>query len=146
MDMPPPRYSAAGSDVPQCVTSLLDSTKELTECLQRWSVGRATEKQVSDVYVAVGTRFNVMVSAFITMGIDMSELYSIPVDLRVRLEECLSEDASPSILAQHMPAIRSTLYRLLAGLKGKQDAYWIAVGRRDRTSTGSSSFRRSQQQ
>jgi len=146
MDLPPPTYSKGDpkphldhqhhhhpkpkppSNVLQCVTSLLDATKELTECLQLWSVARATEEQVSDVYVTVGTKFNLMVAAFMSVGIDMSELYSIPGELRVHLEECLGEEASPSILAQHMPAIKTTLYRLLVGLRGKQDAYWRAVG------------------
>ena len=55
------------------------------------------------------------------------DLYSIPTDLRVHLEECLGEDASPAVLEQHMPRIKQVIHRLLIGLKAKQEPYKIAM-------------------
>ena len=57
-------------------------------------------------------------------------MYSIPTDLRARLEECLGEDASPAVLEQHLPRIKHVIYRLLIGLKGKQEPYRLAVAER----------------
>ena len=54
-------------------------------------------------------------------------MYSIPTDLRLRLEDCLGEDASPAVLDQHMPHIKQVIYRLLIGLKGKQEPYRLAI-------------------
>ena len=58
------------------------------------------------------------------------DLYSIPTDLRARLEDCLGEDASPVVLEQHMPRIKHVIYRLLIGLKGKQEPYRLAMAER----------------
>ena len=55
------------------------------------------------------------------------DLYSIPTDLRVHLEDCLGEDASPAVLERHMPLIKQVIYRLLVGLKSKQEPYRIAI-------------------
>lgn len=55
------------------------------------------------------------------------DLYSIPTDLRVNLEDCLGEDASPAVLEQHMPRIKQVIYKLLVGLKAKQEPYRLAI-------------------
>jgi len=137
MGAPPPVYSAGpkngvngtniGSNVKETVAALLEKTKLLQDCLQEWSVGKFSDEQVSDVYVDVGTKFNATVTAFMTLGIDLSDLYSIPTDLRMQLEECLGEDASPAVLEQHMPRIKHVIYRLLIGLKAKHEPYRIAI-------------------
>lgn len=57
-------------------------------------------------------------------------MYSIPTDLRVHLEDCLGEDASPAALERHMPLIKQVIYRLLIGLKGKQEPYRLAIAER----------------
>lgn len=91
---------------------------------------RASETQVSDVYVQLGNEFNTMVTAFARHNIDMSEIYAVPRELRAVLEQCLAEDPSPQVLEQYMPAVRTILYHLLEGLKNKQNDYKRAAGRR----------------
>ncbi|PBK91757.1 hypothetical protein ARMGADRAFT_931676 [Armillaria gallica] len=114
-------------DVPTAVHALLLSTKQLQESLRLWSINQATETQVSDVYVQIGTQFNTTIHAFAYHKIDLSDIHSIPTDLRTVLEQCLAEDPSPQALALYMPEVRRVLYKLLKGLQAKQDA-WKAVG------------------
>ncbi|KAK0497490.1 hypothetical protein EDD18DRAFT_155807 [Armillaria luteobubalina] len=116
-------------DVPTAVHALLLSTKQLQESLKLWSLNQATETQVSDVYVQIGTQFNTTIHAFAYHKIDLSDIHSIPTDLRTVLEQCLAEDPSPQALAMYMPEVRRVLYKLLKGLQAKQDA-WKAVGGR----------------
>jgi len=61
-------------------------------------------------------------------------MYSIPTDLRVQLEICLGEDASPTVLEHHMPRIKQVIYRLLIGLKGKHEPYRLAIAENRKTS------------
>lgn len=95
----------------------------LLEALTKWSLGQRTETQVSDIYVRLGNDFNVANVAFGSYGIDMSDLTSVPDDLRDCLERCLSEDASPQTLEVHLPRIREIIIGLLQGLKSKQAEY-----------------------
>lgn len=44
----------------------------------------------------------------------------MPSDLRVCLETCLSEEASPRTLEVHLPGVRTIIVRLLSGLKSRQ--------------------------
>ncbi|KAA1468995.1 hypothetical protein DENSPDRAFT_834503 [Dentipellis sp. KUC8613] len=115
------------ADVPRAVASLLETTKQLQEMLRLWGNRAVNENQVSDVYVRVGTEFNATVTAFAQFNIDLSDLYSIPQELRSVLENCLSEDASPAVLDIYMPQIRQIIYNLLQGLRNKQAAYRSAV-------------------
>ncbi|KAJ7060178.1 hypothetical protein C8F01DRAFT_1253509 [Mycena amicta] len=85
--------------------------------------GDASESDVSDVYVRVGTDFNATVQAFAIHRIDLSELHSVPTDLRTVLEQCLAEDPSPDVLALFMPDLRAVLVKLLRGLQSKQEAW-----------------------
>lgn len=105
------------------VTRLLVATKMLLEALTKWSLGQKSETQVSDIYVRLGNDFNVANVAFGSYGIDMSDLISVPDDLRVCLERCLSEDPSPQTLEIHLPRIREIIIGLLQGLKAKQAEY-----------------------
>ncbi|KAI3618386.1 hypothetical protein CBS9595_002749 [Malassezia furfur] len=105
------------------VTRLLVATKMLLESLTSWSLGTQTESQVSEIYVRLGNDFNAALPAFAGYGIDMSDMYSVPSDLRVCLETCLSERASPATLEQYLPRIREIIIRLLQGLKVKQASY-----------------------
>ncbi|KAI0306033.1 hypothetical protein B0F90DRAFT_957798 [Multifurca ochricompacta] len=116
------------SDVPRAVAALLETTKQLQETLRLWSVSQASEIHVSGVYVRLGTEFNSTVVAFQTFGIDMSEIYQIPQDLRTVLEGCLSEDPSIQTLNKYLPRVRQIIATLLRGLQSKQTAYWNAVG------------------
>jgi len=61
-----------GSNVQETVAALLETTKRLQDCLGKWSMGKASDEQVSDVYVDVGTKFNATVTAFMGFGIDLS--------------------------------------------------------------------------
>lgn len=113
------------------VTRLLVATKLLLESLTQWSQGHDTDTNVSRIYVRLGNDFNAALSAFMTANVDMryvfcsysSDLYSVPADLRVCLEACLSEPASPATLERHLPRIREIIIRLLQGLKSKQHHY-----------------------
>lgn len=120
------------------VTRLLVATKMLLESLTKWSIGQRTESQVSDVYVRLGNDFGVAKVAFGSYGIDMSDLASVPDDLRDCLEQCLSEDASPAVLDVHLPRIRQIVVNLLQGLKAKQAEY-KAVLHQSRSSSSKSS-------
>ncbi|KAL0581770.1 hypothetical protein V5O48_000247 [Marasmius crinis-equi] len=114
-------------DVPAAVRNLLLSMKQLQEVLRQWSIAQASEGQVSDVYVQIGTDFNTTMHAFAYHQIDLSDIHSIPKDLRIVLEQCLAEDPSPDVLATFMPEVRRVLYRLLRGLNSRQDA-WKSIG------------------
>ena len=105
------------------VTRLLVATKMLLESLTNWSLGVQTETQVSEIYVRLGNDFNAALAAFAGYGIDMSDMFSVPSDLRNCLETCLSEPASPATLEQYLPRIREIIIRLLQGLKAKQASY-----------------------
>jgi hypothetical protein len=63
----------------------------------------------------------------------ISDIHSIPKDLRDVLERCLGEDASTEVLAMYLPEVRLVLCRLLQGLQSKQHA-WKAVSRRQKQS------------
>lgn len=58
--------------VESAVTRLLVSIKQLLEALTNWSNEKATETEVSDVYVRLGNDFNAAVAAFASYHIDMS--------------------------------------------------------------------------
>ena len=126
--------------VESAVTRLLVSIKLLLEALSLWSTQRVTETDVSDVYVRLGNDFNAAVAAFGQFGIEMkyvlscavacccltptlSELLSVPDDLRNELEQCLSEDATPSNLEVYLPRIREIITDLLQGLRNKQTLF-----------------------
>ncbi|SJX61532.1 related to actin-interacting protein AIP3 [Sporisorium reilianum f. sp. reilianum] len=117
----PAKYSS--SHMESSVTRLLVATKMLLESLTKWSVGQRTEEDVSDIYVRLGNDFNSAKLAFGSYGIDMSDLNSVPDDLRDCLERCLSEEASPAVLEVHLPRIREIIINLLQGLKMKQAEY-----------------------
>ncbi|KAJ7457057.1 hypothetical protein FB451DRAFT_1047753 [Mycena latifolia] len=110
-------------DVPAAVRSLLLATKDLTKALTQWSRGQASETHVSDVYVQIGTDFNNTVQAFAHHRIDLSDIHSVPKELRTVLEQCLAEDPSPEVLALFMPGVKAVLVKLLRGLQARQDAW-----------------------
>lgn len=146
------------ADVPGSVRCLLLSTKRLQDLLQQWSVEQATETQVSDVFVEIGTNFNAAIRAFAYHQIDLrcafwrivllklggltrrffilssswfrsSEIHSIPQELRTVLEQCLGEDPSPAVLETYKPEVRKVIYKLLRGLQARQET-WKASTRR----------------
>lgn len=114
--------SSAG-DVPSTVHNLLASTKSLQEILKDWSVGRADDGQVSDVYVQIGTDFNAIITAFAYHQIDLSDIHSVPQEMRGVLEQCLAEEPSPEVLAQFLPQLKAILIKLLRGLQMRQDTW-----------------------
>ena len=63
--------------VPSTVQKLLTSTQRLQEVLRLWSVGQASEGDVSDTYVQIGNELNLTISAFAQHQIDMR--YTEPV-------------------------------------------------------------------
>ncbi|CAK5271485.1 unnamed protein product [Mycena citricolor] len=66
-----PAQQAMPGDVSTSVHNLLLATKQLQAVLEQWSVGRASETDVSDVYVQIGTDFNTAVQAFAYHRIDL---------------------------------------------------------------------------
>jgi len=115
-------------DVPTAVHNLLSSMKQLQSLLSQWSVGQASETQVSDIYVQIGTNFNATIHAFAYHRIDLSDIHSVPKELRTVLEQCLAEDPSPQVLAMYMPEVRQVLYKLLQGLQQRQEAWRMRGG------------------
>ena len=57
----------------------------------------------------------------------VSDISNFPYELRTVLEECLSEEATGSNLARHLPRVRQIIANLLQGLRNKQPLYWNAV-------------------
>lgn len=117
------RASMPQGDVPNAVHKLLESTKRLQDILQEWSLGRADEVEVSDVYVQIGTEFNAIITAFAYHQIDLSDIHSVPQEMRTVLEQCLAEEPSPEALAQFMPELKTILIKLLRGLQTRQDTW-----------------------
>lgn len=58
--------------------------------------------------------------------VDLSDIHTVPTELRTVLEHCLAEDPSPATLEHFMPEVRQALYKMLKGLQLRQDA-WRAV-------------------
>ncbi|KAJ7334084.1 bud site selection protein 6 [Mycena albidolilacea] len=115
--------SAANPAVESAVTRLLVAIKQLLEALTQWSLLKIDENNVSDVYVRLGNDFNAAVAAFAAFNIDMTELMTVPDDLRNVLEQCLAEDATPDNLELYLPTVRQIITNLLQGLRGKQSIY-----------------------
>ncbi|KAF7373643.1 Bud site selection protein 6 [Mycena sanguinolenta] len=111
------------SDVSSAVRNLLLSTKQLQKILTQWSLGQVSETQVSDVYVQVGTDFNTAIQAFAYHRIEITEIHSVPQELRTVLESCLAEDPSPQVLAMFMPEVKQVLVKLLRGLQSRQETW-----------------------
>ena len=65
------RLQRSAGDVPTAVKNLLVATKQLQEELKLWSIRKASETEVSDIYVIVGTEFNNVVLAFSHHKIDL---------------------------------------------------------------------------
>ncbi|OAT06071.1 actin-interacting protein, variant 1 [Blastomyces gilchristii SLH14081] len=108
------------SQIEKSVTHLLVATKQLLETLTQWSRQRASESEVSDVYVRLGYEFNLACRAFGAIGVDTSDLGPVPDLLRTILEDTLSQNASPESLDRYLPRIRDIIINLLQGLKKKQ--------------------------
>lgn len=108
------------STIEKSVTQLLIATKQLLETLTAWSRQQATEAEVSDVYVRLGSEFNLACRAFTAIGVETADLGNVPDALRTILESTLSQDASPQSLDVYLPRIREIIINLLHGLKRKQ--------------------------
>ncbi|EPS37168.1 hypothetical protein H072_9243 [Dactylellina haptotyla CBS 200.50] len=118
---PPARPESNLGKIEESVTNLLRATKELLETLTRWSRGQASEQDVSDVYVKLGSHFNIACRAFTAIGVETSDLGNVPEILRTVLESTLSQpEASPQSLEIYLPRIREIIIDLLQGLKRKQ--------------------------
>ncbi|SGY34285.1 BQ5605_C002g01606 [Microbotryum silenes-dioicae] len=91
--------------------------------LARWARGDLSEDAISEIYVKLGNDFNLAVAAFAKENIGMSELLSVPGDLRICLETCLSEEPSQATLERHLPKVRQIIIGLLHGLREKQRLY-----------------------
>lgn len=83
---PPAYYQRNPGDVPSAVRNLLLSMKQLQDILKHWSVGQATETQVSDVYVQIGTDFNATVHAFAYHKIDLRFAFSCVLASNVKTD------------------------------------------------------------
>lgn len=72
-------WQRSQGDVPTSVGNLLVATKQLEEALRQWSVRRASDNEVSDTYVTVGTEFNNMINAFAQHQIDLRWVLAPPL-------------------------------------------------------------------
>jgi hypothetical protein len=122
-------YTSNPGDVSTAVHKLLFSTKRLQDVLRLWSADKASEGDVSDVYVQIGHEFNATITAFAHYNIDLTDIHSVPAELRIVLERCLSEDPSPEMLESFMPDLRKILYKLLKGLQARQEPWRAATHR-----------------
>lgn len=68
---------------------MLETTKQLQEMLELWSVRRVNEQQVSDVYVRVGTTFNETVTAFASIAIDLRYVHPSAPQCLVQLRNAI---------------------------------------------------------
>ncbi|KAI0630748.1 hypothetical protein C8Q77DRAFT_1063437 [Trametes polyzona] len=127
--LPSPHSARSESEVHRAVSRLLSLTKQLQEVINLWAQGAAGEAQVSDAFVLVGSQFDSTVHAFWRVGVDMSDLFDVPLSLRTVLEGMLAERPSPDVHARYSPRIRRIIVDLLRGLQRKQTPYWMAVGR-----------------
>ncbi|GAA5923492.1 formin-mediated actin nucleation enhancer [Sporobolomyces koalae] len=131
---------ASTSNLESTITRLLVCTKSLLEGLAKWSRGEVNEEEISAIYVKLGNDFNVACAVFARENISMNELLSVPSDLRVCLETCLSDTPSQATLERHLPQVRQIIIGLLHGLREKQRLYRDGVAARrakeatDRTS------------
>ncbi|GAA5860348.1 hypothetical protein JCM8547_003470 [Rhodosporidiobolus lusitaniae] len=118
------------SNLESTITRLLVATKQLLEGLAKWSRGEVNEEAISAIYVKLGNDFNVACAAFARENISMNELLSVPSDLRICLETCLSDTPSQSTLERHLPQVRQIIIGLLHGLREKQRLYRDGVAAR----------------
>ncbi|BGP12182.1 hypothetical protein JCM10213_009334 [Rhodosporidiobolus nylandii] len=121
---------ASTSNLESTITRLLVATKQLLEGLAKWSRGEVSEEAISAIYVKLGNDFNVACAAFAREQIGMNELLSVPSDLRVCLETCLSDTPSQTTLEKHLPQVRQIIIGLLHGLREKQRLYRDGVAAR----------------
>ncbi|GAA5964644.1 hypothetical protein JCM21900_005004 [Sporobolomyces salmonicolor] len=122
--------SVPTSHLESTITRLLVCTKSLLEGLAKWSRGEASEEEISAIYVKLGNDFNVACAVFARENISMNELLSVPSDLRVCLETCLSDSPSQATLERHLPQVRQIIIGLLHGLREKQRLYRDGVATR----------------
>ncbi|KAF8662809.1 hypothetical protein AX16_001091 [Volvariella volvacea WC 439] len=78
----PPTKQRVQGDVPGAVRNLLLSIKQLQEALTSWSLGKASELEVSDVYVQFGEDLNSAIQAFAYHRIDLRFVSSLFVCAR----------------------------------------------------------------
>ncbi|GAA5961258.1 hypothetical protein JCM3765_002887 [Sporobolomyces pararoseus] len=121
---------ATSSNLESTITRLLVCTKSLLEGLAKWSRGEVNEEEISAIYVKLGNDFNVACAVFARENISMNELLSVPSDLRVCLETCLSDTPSQATLERHLPQVRQIIIGLLHGLREKQRLYRDGVAAR----------------
>ncbi|GAA6048105.1 Bud site selection protein 6 [Rhodotorula toruloides] len=128
---------ASTSNLESTITRLLVATKQLLEGLAKWSRREVDEEAISAIYVKLGNDFNVACAAFARENISMNDLMSVPSDLRVCLETCLSDPPSQATLERHLPQVRQIIIGLLHGLREKQRMYREGVtARRAREAAG----------
>ncbi|KAJ8514741.1 hypothetical protein ONZ45_g7764 [Pleurotus djamor] len=85
------------------------SCEELLQALKSWSQMRS---RCSDGYVQLADSIIDVVEGFDSLGIDQSELFSIPEELRQVLETCLAKDTIPEDVELYLPAIRQITSRI----------------------------------
>ena len=71
--------------VESAVTRLLVSIKALLESLTKWSEGKMSDTDVSDMYVQLGNDFNAAVAAFAAFGVEMKLVPLFPISSLLQL-------------------------------------------------------------
>lgn len=102
------------------ISNLINSTKVFLKALTRWTQQLETQKSISNYYVQLGTDFRIVVKQFTHLGIDMSEVRNVPMELRPILEKALKEKPSNESLDKYWPSIKGIIEDLLNTLKFKR--------------------------
>lgn len=111
------------SHLESAITRLIMATKLLLDTLPKWARRECDEAFVSSVYVRLGNNYNAARAAFAAYHISLTELDSVPDELRVCLEQCLAEEASPAAYEHFLPDVRNIIVRLVLGIKAKKAEY-----------------------
>ncbi|KAJ8496423.1 hypothetical protein ONZ45_g12459 [Pleurotus djamor] len=88
--------------------------EQLLRELDEWGELRT---RISETYIRLGLQCNNAVAAFGCSDSDLSELHTVPEELRAVLEICLAEDAIPEDVERHRSALRDMRDKLREALQ-----------------------------
>ncbi|KAH8795931.1 hypothetical protein DL96DRAFT_1722718 [Flagelloscypha sp. PMI_526] len=123
------KASAVPGDVPTAVCNLLSTMKDIQDILEQWARGTSTSREVNELYIQLGMDLNTAISAFQYHRMDISEIHTVPRDLRSVLEPWMTSPEPLATLSIRMPQIRQVLSRLLKTLEAQQ-ARWNIISDR----------------
>ncbi|KAH8833790.1 hypothetical protein DL96DRAFT_464186 [Flagelloscypha sp. PMI_526] len=123
------KASGTPGDVPTAVRDLLLTVKDLQSSIEQWARGCTSSREVNELYIQLGMDLNTTISAFQHHQLDISEVRTVPRDLRSVLEPWMTSPEPLATLPFRMPQIRQVLSRLLKTLNAQQTR-WNAISDR----------------